>query len=176
MTRFLITIVAVAASVAVGSTAYAGGPPPMYVVVEEVVLESGGDGAERIIIQGSFIRQKERGTEYDKPVAGYMSFTLDKDKAAACRTEWNKWEKAAGTGKVVAVGMCGAAGSFLTEKIHESNERLKDAGAIYTPGHISAIDPPGRGDFANQAPVKALLAFVKERADAQSASARSVRP
>jgi hypothetical protein len=176
MTRFLMTVVAVTVSVAVGSSAYAGGPPPMYVVVEKVVLESSSDGAERITIQGSFIRQKERGTEYDKPVAGYMSFTLDKAKAAACRTEWNKWEKAAGTGRVVAVGMCGAAGSFLTEKIHESNDRLKDAGAVYTPGHISAIDPPGRGDFANQAPVKALLAFVKERNGARTTSTRSGRP
>ena len=79
-------------------------------------------------------------------------------------------------GKGGPVGMCGAAGSFVTEKIHESNDRLKDAGAVYTPGHISAIDPPARGDFANQAPVKAILAFVKERADARSASARSVRP
>lgn len=174
MARLLMTVVAV--SVAVGSTAYAGGPPPMYVVVEKVVLEPSAGSAERITIKGSFIRQKERGTDYGKPVEGYVSFSLDKDRASPCRTEWRKWEKTAGTGKVVAVGMCGVAGSFLTAKIHESGERAAAPDTAYTPGHFTGIDPPVGGNWSDQPPVNSLLSFVKDQQARRASSGQTVRP
>ena len=38
---------------------------------------------------------------------------------AESRAEWAKWQKAAGTGKAVAVGSCRRAGTLLTVKIRK---------------------------------------------------------
>jgi hypothetical protein len=139
----------------------------VFVVVDKVTVESAG-GPERVTIRGSFIRVKD-GTEYEygRPVEGYVCLALDPKKAAACRTEWEKWSKAAGTGKAVAVGSCGEAGALLTAKIHEPGEKAAGPDATYTPGHLENFDPPGRG-WSEQKPVKDLLAFVQERRAARA--------
>src|SRR5262245_33686984 len=117
MTRYLL---AAAALVAFGSPAWAGGPPPMYVVVDKVVLEPSADAPERIRIEGCFVRLEDnREYRYGKPVEGFVYLSLEKGKEKETRAEWEKWQKAAGTGKAVAVGSCGEAGSFLTAKIHK---------------------------------------------------------
>jgi hypothetical protein len=165
MTRFLM--VAVAAAL-VGAVAQAGGPPPVYVVVDEVTVSTSG-GPERVTIRGSFVRLKEGpGYQYGKPVYGFVSLGLDEKKAAECRAEWKEWAKAAGTGKVVAVGSCGEAGSLLTVKIHEPGDKAAGPDATYTPGYLGKLDPPARG-WSDEEPVKALLAFVKERRAARPA-------
>jgi len=150
----------------------------MYVVVDRVVIEPTGDSPERITIWGSFIRQKEgRGSEYGRPVEGFISLSLDQKNAAECRKEWKRWDKAGGTAKFVAVGMCGEAGSFLTVKIHESNDRVSTADATYTPGHLGANDPPaGERAWADQPPVKELLAFVKKQKEIRAVSPPPSRP
>src|SRR5262249_38725258 len=110
MTRYVAVAVLV---LAFGSGVWAGGPPPVFVVVDKVVMEPSADSPERIRIEGCFVRQteellremKEKGipwaSTYAKPVEGcvYMSIELGKEKE--CRAEWAKWQKAAGTGKVV---------------------------------------------------------------------------
>jgi hypothetical protein len=165
MTRFLM---AVAAAVVIPAMAHAGGPPPMYVVVDDVAVSTTG-GPERVTIRGSFIRLKEGpGYEYGKPVRGFVCLSLDAKKAAECRAEWKEWAKAAGTGKVLAVGMCGEGGNLLTVKIHEPGDKAAGPDATYTPGHLGKLDPPGRG-WSDQEPVKALLAFVKEQRAARTA-------
>ena len=164
MKRFLMTVAAV---VAVGAAAEAGGPPPVYVVVDQVTVDSAG-GPERVTIRGSFIRLKDRTEyEYGQPVEGYVCLAIDPKKAADCRAEWAKWAKAAGTGKAVAVGACGDAGSLLTVTIHKPGERATGADATYTVGHLENFDPPGRG-WSDQKAVKDLLAFVKERRAARA--------
>jgi hypothetical protein len=163
MTRFLMTV---AATVGLGATVLAGGPPPMYVVVDDVKIETAG-GPERVTIRGSFIRLADvQKYEYGKPVQGFVILSLDEKKAAESRAEWKEWEKAAATGKVVAVGMCGDAGTMLTVKIHEPADKATGPDATYTAGFLGKLDLPGRG-WSNEEPVKALLAFVKENKTAR---------
>src|SRR5262249_50299808 len=130
MARFLV---AVAVVVAVGATARAGGPPPGYVVVDKVTVGASG-GPERGTIHGSFSRLKGGpGYQYGKPAAGFVRRALDEKKAAECRAEWTEWAKAAGTGKPVAVGMCGEAGTLLAAKIHRPGDTAAGPDATYTP-------------------------------------------
>jgi hypothetical protein len=158
MTRFLMTV---AATVGLGATALAGGPPPVYVVVDDVKVET-ASGPERVTIRGSFVRLADvRTYEYGKPVQGFVILNLDEKKAAECRAEWKDWAKAAGTGKVVAVGTCGEAGAMLNVHIHEPGDKATVPNGTYTPGFLGKLDLPGRG-WSDEEPVKALQAFVKE--------------
>jgi hypothetical protein len=159
MTRFLV---ALSAAVVLGATAQAGGPPPMYVVVDKVTVESSG-GPERITIRGSFIRLNDREEyKYGKPVEGFVCLSLDEKKAAECRAEWKRWAQAAGTGKAVAIGICGEGGAMLKVTIRGPAEKATGPDATYTVGHLDNFDPPGKG-WSDQKPVKELLAFVKDR-------------
>src|SRR5688572_10102612 len=107
MTRYLMVA---AALVAFGAAAWAGGPPPVYVVVDNVTLEPSGF-PERIRIEGCFVRlEKGERSSYGKPVEGYVYLSIQPGKEAECRAEWARWQKAAGTGKAVAVGSCGDGG------------------------------------------------------------------
>ena len=164
MSRYLLAAVAV---VGFTGAALGGGPPPVYVVVDKVTLEPSADpdAAERIKIEGSFVRLANTGRyEYGKPAAGYVYLSLDPAKAKESKEEWAKWQKAAGTGKVVAVGSCGNAGSLLTVTIRKPGERADKPDAVYKPGYLGAI---GRlyadGDWEREQPVRDLLAFVKAR-------------
>ena len=164
MARFLV---AAAAVVVVGAAARAGGPPPVYVVVDTVTVEASG-GPERVTIQGSFIRLTGGpGYRYGKPVRGFVRLALDETKASECRAEWKEWAKAAGTGKVVAVGMCGEAGTLLTATIHDAGDGAAGPDGTYTPGHLQKLSPPG-GDWSREEPVKALLTFVRDRTAART--------
>ena len=118
MTRNLV--VAVAVLVTIGAAAHAGGPPPVYVVVDKVTLEPGAGAAERIKIEGSFVRlESGPGYRYGQPVQGFVYLSVEPGKEAESRAEWAKWQTAAGTGKAVSVGSCGQAGSFLSVKIRQ---------------------------------------------------------
>lgn len=163
MTRFLLAVAAVTVGFA---AARAGGPPPVYVLVDEVVVEPSKGDPERVTIRGVFARLKEgKGAEYTAPVEGSVHFTLNKDKSGDQEKELKQWAKAAGTGRVVPVGMCGDAGSFLDVKIRKADERPKAADATYTTGYIGATETTGgKQACADMEPVKALLAFAKERA------------
>ncbi|MBX9627358.1 MAG: hypothetical protein K2X82_26380 [Gemmataceae bacterium] len=160
MTRFLV-----AAAVAVGvgaGAARAGGPPPVYVVVDRVEAT-----ADAVTIHGAFVRLKAGPRyEYGRPVEGFVTLALDEAKADACRAEWKKWRQAAGTGRAVAVGMCGAGGALLKVAIHKPGDKPGAADATYTPGHLGAVD---KQDWDDEAPVRELLAFVKEAKEARSA-------
>lgn len=159
MVRCLVAAVAV---VSAGAAARAGGPPPVYVVPESVTV-SPADGAtpERVTIRGAFIRQeKDRGGKYGPPVAGVVCLGLDEEKADACRAEWKQWARAAGTGRSVAVGMCGEGGALLTVAIHKPGEAVAAPDAVYVPGHLGKTD---RQEWEDIEPVQQLLAFVKGR-------------
>jgi hypothetical protein len=163
MTRYLV---AAAAALIFGAAARAGGgPPPVYVVVDKVVLESSAGAPERVRVEGSFVRLEDvQEYRYGKPVQGYVYLGIEPGKEAESRAEWEKWQKAAGTGRVVAVGACGQAGSLLTVKIHKPGERADRPDAAYTPGHLGDLDA-GRGE-SRHAPVRELLAFARARKDA----------
>lgn len=165
---------------AIGSQAWAGGPPPVYVVVDKVLLAPNADAPERIRIEGCFVRQteellremKEKGlpwkSTYGKPVEGYVTMSIEPGKEKECRAEWAKWQKAAGTGKVVAVGACVHAGSLLTVKIHKLDEKTAQPDAVYTTDYLEAggqsyVDYDGDTFGLRFAPVKDLLAFAKAR-------------
>ena len=164
MTRSLL---AVAILVGFGVTAQAGGPPPMYVLVDEVVVEPAKGDPERVIIRGVFARLKDgKVTEYEyaAPMAGSIHLSLSKEKAATWEKELKAWTKAAGTGKVVPVGMCGEAGTFLAVKIRKADEKPKTPDAAYTPGHVGEAETKsGKQTWDDMEPVKALLAVDKER-------------
>lgn len=160
MKRCLMVVVAV---VAFGASALAGGPPPVYVVADKVTLEPGG---ERIRIEGSFVRlENGRDYKYGKPVQGSVYLSIAPGKEKECRAEWEKWEKAAGTGKVVAVGSCGEAGALLAVKIRTPAERADQPDATYTPGHLGRFGSLyADGHWLRESPVTDLLAFAKEKA------------
>lgn len=170
MKRYLLAAMAVVGSV---TTAQAGGPPPMYVVVDKIVIEPSDTTAERIKIEGSFVRlvENNRKYEYGKPVAGYVYLGLDANKAKETRAEWEKWQMAAGTGKAVAVGSCQEAGSFLTVKIRKLDEKAERPDATYTPGKLELFGSLyASGDLARESPVTDLLAFAKSRAQTKPAN------
>jgi hypothetical protein len=161
MTRNLM--IAVAAVVALGATAWAGGPPPVYVVVDKVTTEPGAGAPERITIHGSFVRlENVPDYTYGKPVQGCVYLSLEAGKEAECRAEWAKWQQAAGTGKAVAVGSCGRAGSLLSAKIHKPGERAGKPDAAYSTGYLGAIGQLyADANWEREPPVRDLLAFVK---------------
>ena len=152
-------------ALAFGTAVQAGGPPPVYVVVDKVVLEPSADAPERIRIEGSFVRLENlQRYEYGKPVQGYVYLSLEAGKEKECRAEWAKWQKAAGTGKAVAVGACHEAGCLLTTKIHKMDEKVDKPDAVYTTGHLGTIGQLyADGDWQRELPVRDLLAFVKAR-------------
>ena len=168
MTRSLLTALATVIWLGV---AQAGGTPPMYVVVDEVVVEPAKGDPERVTIRGVFARLKDgKGAEYAAPVEGSMHLSLSKDKSAEWEKELKVWSKAAGSGKVVPVGMCGDAGTFLAVKIRKADERPKAADAAYTPGHVGEAETKsGKQAWDDMEPVKALQTFVKERKSAKDA-------
>jgi hypothetical protein len=179
MARYLAVAVL---ALAFGSRAWAGGPPPVYVVVDKVVLEPNADAPERIRIEGCFVRQteellrelSEKGipweSTYGKPVEGDVYMSIEPGKEKECRAEWAKWQKAAGTGKVVAVGACVLGGSLHTVKIRKLDEKTTRPDAVYTTDYLEAggqsyVEDDGeRATFGLRfAPVKDLLAFAKAR-------------
>ena len=149
----------------------------MYVVVEKVVLGPGADAPTRIQIWGSFVRlENEREYRYGKPVEGFVDLEIDPRKAAETRAEWAKWQKAAGTGKVVAVGSCHEAGSLMTVSIRKPGERPERPDATYTPDYLERFGQMYvNGHLEREAPVRDLLAFVKERAATRAAAGRPGR-
>lgn len=176
MTRYLMTLTV--AAVGFGAVAEAGGPPPVYVVVDQVTLEPSAGAPERIKIRGSFVRlESGRGYEYGRPVEGYVYLGLGARREAETRTEWEKWQKAAGTGKVVAVGSCKRAGSLLTVAIRKPDERASQPDAAYTPGYLEAFGELYVGrDGEREAPVRDLLAFVKEQREARAVAGQPPNP
>ena len=177
MTRFLAVTVLV---LAFGSGVWAGGPPPVFVVVDKVVLEPSADAPERIRIEGCFARQteellremKEKGipwaSTYAKPVEGYVYMSIEPGKEKDCRAEWAKWQKAAGTGKVVAVGSCVMAGSLRDVKIRKLDEKATRPDAVYATDYLEAsgqvyVEGDSETFGLRFAPVKDLLAFAKAR-------------
>jgi hypothetical protein len=167
-------------AISFGSTAWAGGPPPVYVVVDKVVLEPNADAPERIRIEGCFVRQteeliremKEKGipwaNTYGKPVEGYVYMSIEPTKEKECRAEWAKWQKAAGTGKVVAIGACTVGGSLRDVRIRKPGEKPTRPDAVYTTDYLEAggqsyVEADGETFGLRFAPVKDLLAFAKAR-------------
>jgi hypothetical protein len=169
MTRWLFTLLTAAAGFA---AAQAGGPPPVYVVVDKVTLEPSADAPDRIKIHGTFVRLADvHKYEYGKPVEGYVYLDLG-ENAAKARAEWEAWKKAAGTGKVVAVGSCGEAGTFLSAPIHKPTDRAAKPDAAYKAGLLYADTDRW---WEREPAVRDLLAHVKARKLA-SAAADKPRP
>ena len=169
MKRYLMVMVA---AVAFAATARAGGPPPVYVVVDTVTLEPSADAPERVKIAGCFVRLEDRRDyKYGKPVEGYVYLSIEPGKEKECRAEWAKWQKAAGTGKAVAVGSCGEAGSFLAVKIRKPDERADKPDAVYQTERLERWGGLyADGDLARQSPVTDLMAFAKAREKAKPAA------
>jgi hypothetical protein len=156
MNRVLLTAVAVTFSWA---AARAGGPPPLYMVVEKVTLEPGERAPERIRIEGVFTRTQPHKMTYSEPVRGYLYLEAVRGEEKACRSEWARWQKAAGSRQVFAVGCCYEAGAFLTVPIHKPGERVNKPDGAYPLGHLDKFAP---GTFDHTPEVKKLLAFVRK--------------
>ena len=152
--------------------AHAGGPPPMYVVVDKVVIEPEKRVSHWVQIWGTFTRTErsvdkagKEVIEFSKPAYGYIYLSLPTDKSTELSKELEDWQKAAGTGKAVAVGSCGDGGSLLTCAIHQPKETVTKPDAAYTSGILKRFhdDLYANGMFNEQQEVKALLKAVKER-------------
>jgi hypothetical protein len=157
----------------------------VYVVVDKVILEPNADAPERIRIEGCFARQteellselKEKGLPwektYRKPVEGYVYMSIEPVKEKECRAEWATWQKAAGTGKVVAVGSCVIAGSLRDVKIRKLDEKTTRPDAVYTTNYLEAsgqvyVEGDSETFGLRFAPVKDLMAFAKARQKTKS--------
>ncbi|HJZ98335.1 MAG TPA: hypothetical protein VKE70_17615 [Candidatus Solibacter sp.] len=75
----------------------------VYARIDRVEMES-----DRVQIWGVFsVAKTTDRNDYEKPVRGYLYFTLDRDGQAA-RNEWSDLKSLAGTGEVVAFSVRGA--------------------------------------------------------------------
>lgn len=151
--------------------AHAGGPPPMYVVVDKVVFEPNRKVPNWVQIWGSFTRQEKAvdkaGKEtvtFSKPIYGYVFLSLPESNDKALKEELKEWQKAAGSGKAVAVGSCNDAGCMLKCPIHLAKETAVQPAAAYTTGILKRFgDVYANNEFVNYPEVKALLKFSKKR-------------
>jgi hypothetical protein len=104
MKTFLLTMGMVVGLTAAGS-AMASDPTGIYARIDKVVLEPNGDNPERIQVWGTFaLAKKNTRNDYEKPVRGYLYYSLDKKKEEMCRQEWADLKKLAGTDQCVAFG------------------------------------------------------------------------
>jgi hypothetical protein len=100
MRRILLTVVV--AFLALAGTARASDPVGIYALVEKVVLEP-QDKPERAQVWGVFLLAKAASNvEYQKPVYGYLYYTVESGKEKDSRIEWADLKKVAGTGQTVA--------------------------------------------------------------------------
>ena len=158
--------------VVTSALAHAGGPPPMYVVVKKVIMETDGKAPDTVKIWGSFTRYEkgvdQNGKEmyaYSKPTYGYVYLSLPKDtKGNVQQEELKEWQKAAGTGKAVAVGSCGDGGSLLKCPIHQPNETVAKPDVAYTPGYLKMFGELYANEhLCKQPEVAAVVKYATER-------------
>jgi len=122
-------------------------------------------------IWGSFTRYEKSidkaGKEvyaYSKPVYGYVYLSLPAQTDKKLQDELQDWEKAAGTGKAVAVGSCGDAGCLLKCPIRQPKDTVEKPDMNYTTGHLKVFgDMYANGDYNRYPEVAALLKFAKDR-------------
>ncbi len=85
--------------------ALASDPTGVYARVDKVVLEPNDAKPERVQIWGTFALAKPRsGDDYNKPVKGYLYYSLVPGKEDMCRKEWADLKKVAGKDQCVAFG------------------------------------------------------------------------
>jgi hypothetical protein len=98
------TLLATAALLALAAAARASDPVGIYGLIEKVVLEPESGKAERAQVWGVFRQAKPRagGDEYEKPVYGYLYYTLTSGQEGDCRREWADLKEVADTGQVIA--------------------------------------------------------------------------
>ncbi|HQR06149.1 MAG TPA: hypothetical protein PLN21_04960 [Gemmatales bacterium] len=157
--------------IATSALAHVGGPPPMYVVVDKVVLEPEKRVPGWVQIWGCFTRintTKDGNGNYaegfSRPTYGFVYLSTPCKTIREFNEELQEWQKAAGTGKAVAIGSCGEAGCMLRCRIHLPNETDGTPDATYTTGHLKRFgDMYANGDFNGYPEVAALLKFAKER-------------
>jgi hypothetical protein len=96
---------AVAAGVLAAGVASASGPLPVIAVVDKVVLLPDTTTPTGVQVWGTFVRQEGNDSlEYGMPHYGYYHYTAVSGKEEACRRDWTKMQKSAGTGKVIGWG------------------------------------------------------------------------
>lgn len=157
--------------VASAALAHAGGPPPMYVVVDKVVFDQNTKTSGTVQIWGSFTRTEKTidkaGKEswaYTKPAYGFVYLSLTDTNDKVLKEELQEWQRAAGTGKAVAVGSCGDAGCMLKTPIHHTNETVTKPDAAYTTKYLKLFgDLYANEHLSKQPEVAALLKYAKDR-------------
>jgi hypothetical protein len=168
MKKTYVAALLVAASLAV-ATARAGGPPPYYILVEKVVLEPDDQNPERVQIWGYFTHAPASNPRLDKfsdPEYGWWYVSGGGDE---CREQWLRLRKDAGTGKVLALGMCGEAKLALALPIRKPDARPDRPDGTYPLEEIALYegDLYAKGRFENGEPVQRLRAFAKEDREAR---------
>lgn len=99
MKRFFV-IGAVAAGVAIASTAQASTPHGAWAHVDKIELLPDEAGATKVVITGKFALTQGPGKgtwAYENPVAGYMYFQCAAGSEADCRLQWNDIKSTIGT-------------------------------------------------------------------------------
>jgi hypothetical protein len=83
--------------------ARASDPTGIYARIDKVVLEPNDEKPERIQIWGTFAVAKGGTTDdYERPVKGYLYYSLVPGKEDKCRNEWADLKKVAGQDQCVA--------------------------------------------------------------------------
>ncbi len=114
--------------------AKAGGPPPMFAMVDRVIIST-DSYPPRIQIWGTFVRTASASEmEFQAPTYGYLHLRASEDPN--CYREWKLWQSAAGTGKVVAIGSCHAAGDFHSYAIHSKSDPIGEPDGVYQVGQL----------------------------------------
>ena len=98
-------VIAVGLVFILATGALASDPTGIYARVDKVVLEPSDAKPERVQIWGTFALAKPRsGDDYEKPVKGYLYYSLAAGKEEQCRKEWADLKKIAGKDQCVAFG------------------------------------------------------------------------
>jgi hypothetical protein len=89
------------------ANARASDPTGIYARIDKVMLEPNDEKPERIQIWGTFALAKVKTgipDDYDKPVKGYLYYSLVPGKEDQCRKEWADLKKVADKDQCVAFG------------------------------------------------------------------------
>jgi hypothetical protein len=149
-------------------------PIGVYALIDRVVLEPAEGKPTRIQIWGSFSVAKGKfGSEYERPVRGYLYFSIDPKKPDDCRNEWSDLRSVAGTGQGVAFASRYSAMGRLrpaTEQPKEPDVYPLEFGIQRTNGGPAALlrlHPaplhPSEGQEVDPGPIKLIAQNVADK-------------
>ena len=116
-------VIALGLVLVLATGARASDPTGIYARIDKVVLEPNDAKPERVQVWGTFALAKAGSRDdYDKPVKGYLYYSLAPGKEDTCRKEWADLKKVAGKDQCVAFG----TRSAKQGTVRKADQKAKD--------------------------------------------------